>query len=235
MIEKILNWLDKQTGNTSKDYGFSTEWCALFVNIALTTHGYNKFKGASIYSCTAQMEYFKSINIWHDGEPITNAPCIIYYDWDKSGDCDHTGFMIDKTSNAYVTIEGNTMGDKWNNTSVNKLHRAIYSTTRLIRGYVNLHDIFNNEPYKPSNKPVYYGIGHITTDNTGKCQLLQKMLNVVNNAGLKTDGIIGTNTDRAIKDFQTKYSLEVDGVVGDETLFKLVQLYFNIPLENFNF
>lgn len=232
MIEKILTWLDEQIGNKSKDYGFNTEWCALFVNKTLTTHGYNKLTGSSVYSCTSQMERFKALNIWHDGAPTTNDPCLIYYDWDNSGDCDHVGIMINKTSATYITIEGNTMGDKWNNTSVNKMNRTVYSTTRLIRGYVNLTDIFNAEPYTPNNH-TYYGIGYTTTDNTGKCELIQHMLNVTNNAGLTTDGIIGANTDKAIKNFQRKYGLEIDGIVGDETLFKLVQLYFDIPLENF--
>lgn len=238
MIEKVLNWLDSQQGNTAKDYGFNTEWCALFVNRALTNHGYNSFKGSVIYSCTSQMEYFKGKGIWNVGTPTDNIPCIIYYDWDLSGDCDHVGIMIDKTNDAFITIEGNTGGDNWRNTSVNKMYRPIRTTTRLVRGYVKLSDIFtiecSNTPYR-APQTVYYGKHYINKDNTGKCQLIQHMLNVTNNAGLIEDGILGDNTDIAIKEFQTKYALEIDGIVGDETLFKLVQLYFNIPLENFKF
>lgn len=230
MIEKVLNWLDKQIGNKAKDYSFNTEWCALFVNKCLTTFGYTCLNGSAAYSCTAQMEYFKSENVWTDGMPLLNEPCIIYYDWDLSGDCDHVGIMIEKTDTEYVTIEGNTMGDKWNNTCVNKMSRKICNTARLIRGHVYLRDIFKSVD---NHKTVYYGIGHTTKDNTGKCQLIQHMLNVVNNAGISEDGEIGYYTHHAIMNFQSKYKLEIDGIVGDETLFKLVQLYFNIPLENF--
>lgn len=231
MIEKILEWLNEQVGNIAKDYGFSTEWCALFVSKALIKFGHTGLTGSSIYSCTAQMNHFKNLGIWNDRTPMYNNPCIIYYDWDTSGDCDHVGFMIEKTDNAFITIEGNTMGDKWNNTSVNKLHRSIHNTTKLVRGHVYLKDIFTcNAP-----QPVYYGKNYVSQDSTNKCTLIQHMLNVVNNAGLTEDGIIGDNTDIAIKEFQAKYNLEIDGIVGDETLFKLVQLYFNIPLENFNF
>lgn len=238
MIEKVLNWLGEHQGNIAKDYGFCTEWCALFVNRMLTAHGYTKMKGAEIYSCTAQMEHFKSINMWRNSYPLKNEPCILYYDWDGSGDCDHVGVMIEKTDNAYITIEGNTMGDKWNNTSVNKICRPMCNTSRLVRGHVYLSDIFDcNISISPCNtsQNVYYGKGYMTSDNTGKCQLIQHMLNVTNNAGLVEDGIIGDNTDLAIKEFQTKHHLEIDGIVGDETLFKLVQLYFNTPLENFKF
>lgn len=230
MIEKVINWLEGQVGNIAKDYCFSTDWCALFVDYMCKTFDNRIFSGASVYSCTAQMKYFKEKGLWADGIPTLNEPCLIYYDWDLSGDCDHVGIMLEKTNNAFVTIEGNTMGDKWNNTSVNKMTRTLYNNARLVRGHVYLRSIFK---CGDNLHPSYYGINYTTKDNTGKCQLLQHMLNVVDNAGVTEDGIIGRNTDISIKKFQAKHKLEVDGIVGDETLFKLVQLYFNIPLENF--
>lgn len=233
MIEKVLNWLDSQIGNTAKDYGFSTDWCALFVNMVLEEHGYTELTGACTYSCTAQMNYFKSKGIFNNGLPLSSEPCIIYYDWDISGDSDHVGIMIYKTNEGLITIEGNTMGDMWCNTNVSKMYRSIYTTTPLVRGYVKLTDIFNESFSKTLGSTVYYGKNYVCRDNTGKCVLIQHMLNVTNNAGLTEDGIIGDNTVAAIKEFQTKYHLEIDGIVGDETLFKLVQLYFNIPLDNF--
>lgn len=227
MIEKILTWLNEQIGNKAKYYGFNTEWCALFVTTTLSTFGYN-LSGTAVYSCTAQMNYFIHKGIWNDGTPKDNNPCVIYYDWDSSGDCDHVGIMVNYADKVFTVVEGNTIGDKWNNTSVNKINRSHFS--RYIRGYVYLSDIFN---INDASQPVYYGIGHTTADNTGKCQLIQHMLNVTNNAGLTEDGILGDKSDTAIKDFQRKYNLEIDGIVGDETIFKLTQLYFNIPLENF--
>ena len=46
-------------------------------------------------------------------------------------------------------------------------------------------------------------------------KLLQEKLN------LKTDGIFGPLTEEAVKDFQRSNGLEVDGIVGDNTLSKL--------------
>ena len=45
---------------------------------------------------------------------------------------------------------------------------------------------------------------------------LQKLLNT-NGYGLKEDGIYGDLTMAAVKDYQTKNNLSVDGIVGDET------------------
>lgn len=227
--EKVINWAILQENKKAKDFNYSTDWCALFVSKALTQAGYT-LKNASTYSCTAQMKHFKDMGIWHDGITGIDKGCIVYYDWDMSGDCDHVGIIWDKQDNTMWTIEGNTCGGVWRETSVNIMVRNVFSN--LIRGYVKLSDIFN-EPAKITPIPVYYGKRYVNKDNAGKCELIQHMLNVTNNAGLSEDGILGDKTDTAIKDFQRKYKLEIDGIVGDETLFKLTQLYFNIPLENF--
>lgn len=227
--EKVVNWALSQENKKAKDFNYNTEWCALFVSSALSQGGYI-LKGASVYSCTAQMEYFKSIGKWHDGITGIDKNCIVYYDWDMSGDCDHVGIIYEKENNALAVIEGNTCGGTWRETSVNIMHRGVFSC--FIRGYLRLDEIFN-EPVNIPPTIHYYGKYYTNKDNTGKCELIQHMLNVVNNAGLTEDGIIGDNTDIAIKEFQAKYRLEIDGIVGDETLFKLTQLYFNIPLENF--
>lgn len=46
---------------------------------------------------------------------------------------------------------------------------------------------------------------------------LQNYLNQVGNYGLDVDGVYGSKTQAAVKDYQTKNSLAVDGVAGNET------------------
>lgn len=52
--------------------------------------------------------------------------------------------------------------------------------------------------------------------------LLQKQLNI-NGANLVEDGSFGTETEKAVKTFQTKNSLTVDGIVGVDTTRALIE------------
>ncbi|MFB2980224.1 peptidoglycan-binding protein [Microseira sp. BLCC-F43] len=47
-------------------------------------------------------------------------------------------------------------------------------------------------------------------------KILQKVLNCYK-YGLKVDVIFGATTEAAVKDFQKKYKLTVDGIVGSKT------------------
>lgn len=50
--------------------------------------------------------------------------------------------------------------------------------------------------------------------NNGCVKYVQKFLNSINGAGLTVDGIFGGKTESAVKDYQKKYKLTVDGIVG---------------------
>ncbi len=54
---------------------------------------------------------------------------------------------------------------------------------------------------------------------------LQVMLNVVDKAGLTEDGIFGSGTQTAVKNFQKANKLDVDGIVGPKTWDALVKKY----------
>ena len=57
---------------------------------------------------------------------------------------------------------------------------------------------------------------------------IQKQLNAMNNAGLAEDGIMGAMTLQAIKNFQAKYGLSVDGIWGNQSAGKMAELYANL-------
>lgn len=50
---------------------------------------------------------------------------------------------------------------------------------------------------------------------------IQSSLNAIGYSAGSADGIYGRNTESAVKNFQKTYGLEVDGIVGKETLAKL--------------
>lgn len=55
---------------------------------------------------------------------------------------------------------------------------------------------------------------------------LQTRLNKVGKCGLVVDGSFGSGTDGAVRDFQSKNGLSVDGVVGNQTWTKLYTICF---------
>lgn len=51
----------------------------------------------------------------------------------------------------------------------------------------------------------------------GDVKICQELLNKYGNYGLIVDGVFGTNTEKAVKDFQKKNGLVADGIVGSNT------------------
>jgi N-acetylmuramoyl-L-alanine amidase len=74
-------------------------------------------------------------------------------------------------------------------------------------------------------KEVSYPTETLRKGSTGsEVTKLQECLNTLMNAGLSVDGIFGSATESAVKKFQKKYALEVDGIVGPKTIEKLNKL-----------
>ncbi len=74
---------------------------------------------------------------------------------------------------------------------------------------------------------VDYLTGNVLNSGYNRTQVryLQKELNMVIGCDLDTDGIPGNLTRNCVRDFQRKYGLTVDGLVGKQTRNKLNQLY----------
>lgn len=70
-------------------------------------------------------------------------------------------------------------------------------------------------PYSVPTKNVMKG----STGNS--VRWVQWELNQTENAGLVVDGDFGAKTDKAVRTFQKKHKLEVDGIVGKNTRAKL--------------
>lgn len=51
-------------------------------------------------------------------------------------------------------------------------------------------------------------------------KILQEQLNTIG-CGCDVDGIFGPGTEKAVKNFQTAYAIDSDGIVGEATRIKL--------------
>lgn len=222
----IITKAHNAIGKNAKDFNFQTDWCALFIDWLFGDD--TPFTGGEHYSCTAQMNYWKSVGCWENGTSGITTGDIIYYDWDASGDCDHVGIVTSIQGDTITVVEGNFGSGNWQSNHVG--FRSITHSYAFVRGYaIPDYKVDTSEPLTETNerpKTLY------STDMVNTCyykvEQLQNMLNVVNNACISCDGYYGNETKNAVINYQKKRNLEVDGIVGRETITALCTEYFNV-------
>lgn len=227
IMSKAMNAVRKQ----ARDFNFQCDWCALFIDWLFGNE--TPFTGNAIASCTAQRSVWVSIGEWHNKNEIANIEVgdVLYYDWDNSGDCDHVGIVVNRQGNKISVIEGNSGSGHWSNTEV--AIRVIDTSYSYIAGYAtpdyddSANILTTTNTLDIERQGTLYSTDMVNTCYA-KVEQIQNMLNVVNNSGITCDGYFGNKTKQAVIDFQKKYNLEIDGIVGKETITKLCQLYFKV-------
>lgn len=81
--------------------------------------------------------------------------------------------------------------------------------------------VSNNKPSGISNVNTVLRYRELNNTYNETTRELQECLNYIMNAGLKVDGYYGIKTHDAVKAFQSKYGLTVDGDAGPQTLGKV--------------
>lgn len=202
----------KSYNNLAKaSFGYSVAWCQMFVVMM------QKYAGLSPYvtaSCTTARNYYKLKGVW------ATAPkpgCLIYFDWDKSGDCDHVGIVVSVNSNVVGVIEGNASNSTGNDAVCYKEYNLSYNK---IAGYANISGVIA-ETATSTDAPKET----VASSNAkAKIMTFQRYLNNKLGISLSIDGVYGKNTRAAaIKLYQKflnekyKAGLAVDGVWGSKT------------------
>lgn len=207
----------KPYGSTNKFnrwYGlYPCAWCAIFVYYTLAACG-----AKSLMAGCANKAYCPTIWSWAKakGYARTSNPKkgdLVLFDWGQDGVCDHIGFVVKDNGNGTVTtVEGNTSNTSNGNGGCVQIRVRAKS---LIRGYVRL-------PYESVAWPTAYLYKYVS--NKSQVKKLQKCLNKIIKAKLTVDGDFGNKTYKAVKKFQKKYKLQVDGIVGPKTRAKIKSL-----------
>ena len=112
-----------------------------------------------------------------------------------------------------LTIKNNNNATKTKSTlSIQSNKASDKQLSNLIKKYPNVdfltHTLLSNDTYTKIDIII-----------------LQKELNAIMNCNLDTDGIIGPLTTKCIMDFQEKYNLSKDGLVGRQTQGELNKQY----------
>ncbi len=239
--DKLANAGDENWTKYARDVGYNQEatagknnltrgWCGFFVWWCLMKAGLPKTAyGASGSPEYARLWYVRNGQWQARGSYLPKAGDVILFDHlsggKRDGVADHIG-LVDHVAGSYVyTVEGNTS---------NMVACRNYKLTDAgIMGYGIVN--YDGTPVKvldESENPGYpYSIpvGTFKKGSNGVgVKWIQTALNNIMNAGLDVDGDFGSLTEAAVKNFQTMYAIDVDGVVGNQTITKLREAWADI-------
>ena len=204
-------------------------WCACFVSwIYMKAFGLNKAKTLLkhwpyVYCPTLGEKFTKYAN-------PQKGDIVIFY---RGGTFAHTGIVTKVDGDRFWTIEGNTSGASGIIANGGGVCKKSYYNSQLpgtkfcrpnysIITSVNSPSSSGSSPISPSNPKNYLQYG----DTGNDVKVLQQKLNKVgmrdaNGKKLVEDGEFGSATKYAVRAFQEKYRLEVDGIAGKDTISKL--------------
>ena len=221
MKNKIISLAIEQLGNDyttyCKDMGYNyrIEWCACFISWLAKKLDITNIIPVDM-SCNSQISKFKDMGVWHTDRNFQSGD-IIYYDWDISGDADHVGIVEKVAGNTLTVIEGNN--GNFPNDRVRR--RKIASDSSLIFGYAR--------PKYPvtgsaNGSDVNISLPTVRKGDSGNAvKILQAFLVAYEySIGISgIDGDFGSDTESAVRQFQKKSGIEVDGIVGKDTWAEL--------------
>lgn len=210
---------------------YQDAWCATFVSsIACMCDMQEIF--ALECSCNRQIDLWKQMGKWiEDDSYVPEIGMPIYYDWDDSGKGDnkgsseHVGIVVSVNNGKIEVVEGNYS----NSVKV----RTLAVNGRYIRGFANPEFalIATKEEVVSVNKPSSKEMCNVELNILKKgskgnsVKALQALLvgfgYNIGSSGI--DGDFGKSTLSAVKKYQTKNGLEVDGVVGSATWTSLLK------------
>ena len=217
-------------------------WCQSFVSWCAFTSGLDSKKYPKTASTVAAADWFKKNNRWADARNDDPTPGDwIYFDFPDDGvnRISHVGLCIKNNGDGTIqVIEGNTSGtakgDQRNGgMCVEKTRAYVKNKKGIINAVVGW------------GRPVYAGeenaallskVGSTTTaaptqqvapaakkiapaafkplKNGSKGPAVK---NIQTMLGLKSDGVFGSGTTKAVQDFQKKSGLPVTGVIDQKT------------------
>ena len=223
MKNKIINLAIEQLGNDyttyCKDMGYNyrIEWCACFISWLAEKLGITDIIPVDM-SCNSQISKFKNMGVWHTDRNFQSGD-IVYYDWDISGDADHVGIIEKVNGMSLTVIEGNN--GNYPNDRVRR--REISSSSSLIFGYAR-----PKYPVKSSanGSDVDISLPTIRKGDSGNAVKILQLALVAyeyNIGKYGADGDFGSDTESAVKQFQKRSGIAVDGIVGENTWYELLK------------
>ena len=203
----------------NRDYA----WCAVFIWWV-----FKECKASNLYYGGGKTAYCPTLmNFYKQKGQFSKTPrvgSIVFYDWNSNNSPDHVGIVEKINSDGSITaIEGNTsVGNESNGGCV--MRRTRYKSQ--IIGYAYPYVAGSNSTSFNSNGGNTVTVSLKVLKNGSSGQNVKALQILLNGRGYNCgtpDGVFGSKTLAAVKSFQTRNALEVDGIVGTNTWSSLLK------------
>lgn len=236
-ISEVINNAKSCIGKSASDFGFNGEWCHQFIDYL--TKDNNPFTNLSYASCTRGMADWKTEGRILSNLILAKVGDLVYFkDLDDiPNDYDHVGIITGVDGEYITTIEGNTRGNNWMNTTVNTFsyHLSNHIIGAIVRpeyeDYEQINSVIPNVLEKLIVSPHVYSVADVDK-KLEQVSHIQSMLNHYFNYNyLEVDGYYGDQTKKAVQLYQSQHNLDSDGIVGKNTMTELINDYFGINVK----
>ena len=200
-----------------KEYGVNgTAWCCQFVWWVFKHAGAAAlfYGGKKTAYCPTLMQYYKDKGqlVKKNFEPGD----IIFFDFNGNGQPDHVGIVEKVSGNKIYTIEGNT--SVGNDTNGGRVMRRTRSGKTILCAARPKYDKNEKESCEVKLETLKKGC-----EGASVKALQTLLIGYGYDCGRHgADGDFGADTERAVRDYQGKNELTVDGEVGKNTWSKLL-------------
>lgn len=191
--------------------GASYPWCCAFIWDIFKIAGASKlfYDGGKTASCENLLQFYK---IEKQIVPSPIPGDLVFYQFDKDVAADHIGIIESVNANgSFIAIEGNTaIGNDANGGEVMRRTRSNRVVKAFARPKYDTEVIVAKNPYREPTTTIKFG----TQGNVARWvqwELVRKGYKIL------VDGDFGNKSVIALKDFQFKNNLTVDGICGEKT------------------
>ena len=202
---------------------YTDAWCATFVSAIGVLLGWSDIILPEC-GCGKMIELYKAAGRWEERDDYTpKIGDIIMYDWDDNGTGDntgaveHVGIVVDIDDNRIKIIEGNK------NNAVE--YRELAVNGKFIRGYCLPNFIVKSEEKEEQLTMCEVKLPILKKGMKNQhVKMLQTLLiaNDCDCGSYGADGDFGSGTLSALKSFQTKKNLKVDGICDADDWMALI-------------
>lgn len=198
-----------------KEYGMNGQpWCCQWVWWV-----FKHANASKLFYEGKKVAYCPYVENWGKEKKLTVAKTkgeagdIVLFQFDKDANADHIGIIEKKNSDgSYTCVEGNT--STTNNANGGQVMRR--------KRYASQIKCIIRPKYEKTIEETVADYPTLKMGSTGTyVKKLQKKLNSLKYNCGTADGVFGAKTLAAVKKFQKKKKLTVDGIVGKKTWTKL--------------